>query len=165
MFGRMLSYQRSSVTRARGFTLVELLVSVGIFSFLLMSLYGIMQTGTAVYFADTALLQLQQNARNGMGRIIREVRESRASAVMFIDQHSDRIFFSTPTQSHVMFYRDGNNLVREYSGQTVIVATDIVHLRFTKAGTQLTVDIGAGKTVYNRPIAFSLVETVKLRNE
>ena len=157
---------RSGMKSRKGFTLVELMVSSSIFVFLIMVLYGIIQAGTSVYFVDSTFLDLQQQARNAMDRIVREARESKSSTVIVVDADSDKFAFSTPSEGGVLYYRDGNNLIREYPpGTATIVATDITHLKFLKVGVQLMITLQAQKTAYNRTFTFPLSEDVKLRNE
>ncbi|MBF0122794.1 MAG: hypothetical protein HQL21_05240 [Candidatus Omnitrophica bacterium] len=158
---------RSGINTRGGYTLPELLVSVSIFTLLIFGLSGIMQTGTAVYFQDSTLLDLQQQARNGMDRIVREVRQSNSSAITVIDAQSDRIQFSTPTKANIQIYRNGNLLVREYPLGTApqTLATDITYLKFTKSGVQLFLDIRAERTAYQKTFSFPLREEIKLRNE
>ena len=85
----------------KGFTLVELMVSITIFVVLVMALYGILRTGMSVYLTDGMLLDLQQEARNGMDRIVREVRQSKASSIMVGNADSDVLVFSTPSTESV----------------------------------------------------------------
>jgi prepilin-type N-terminal cleavage/methylation domain-containing protein len=150
-----------------GYTLVELMISLGVFTVLMLSIFGFIQTGTAVYFQDSTLLELQQKARNGMDRMVREIRQSKASSVTVIDANSDMIIFSTPTKANIAIYRQGTNLVREYpSGSTPnVLATNITYLKFTKTGVQLVLNIRAEKTAYQRTFSFPLHENIKLRNE
>jgi prepilin-type N-terminal cleavage/methylation domain-containing protein len=142
----------------KGLTLVEMLVGSAIFSFLVLVLFGMVQTGTAAYIAE--------QARNGMERMVREIRQSRASSVTVNDAHSDTVSFSTPTRTNVRYYRSGTNLVREYPLGTVkIIAINIGHLKFVKTGSQMTINIQAQTTMYSRTFSFVLFENVKLRNE
>lgn len=150
----------------KGLTLVEMLVGSAIFSFLVLVLFGMVQTGTSAYIADSTRLGLQEQARNGMDRMVREIRQSRASSVTVNDAHSDTVNFSTPTRTNVRYYRSGTNLVREYPLGTVkIIAINIGHLKFVKTGSQMTINIQAQTTMYGRTFSFVLFENVKLRNE
>lgn len=150
----------------KGFTLVETLISALLMSFILLGVYGVLQTGNTITTNDNALADVQQQARNAMDRIVREVREASTQTITNVDASSDRISFNTPNETGIQYYRSGTSLVREYpSGTTRNVATNIAYLRFTLSGTLLTVSIRADKALFNKTISFPLVEKVRLRNE
>jgi len=135
---------------------------------MLMALYGILSTGTSVYLSDSSMLQLQQQARTGMHRIVTEARESSDSTIAIIDADSDVLTITTPSETGVVFRRSGNNLIRTNTavGSTErVLATDIGHLKFTKTGAKLTIALEARSTVYGRNVSFPLTENVRLRNE
>jgi len=150
----------------QGFTLVEMLVGVMIFVVIATLLYGVVKTGTTVYFTDGIRLDLQQQARNAMDRIVREARESNASSIVAVDATSDKLIFSTPDESNIAYYRSGTTLVREYpSGVFLTLASDIGYLKFVKSGAELTISLKAQRTAYQQTVSFPLVEKIKLRNE
>jgi prepilin-type N-terminal cleavage/methylation domain-containing protein len=149
-----------------GFTLVEAMVSVSIFSLMMLALTGILGTGSKVYQVDSSYLQLHQQARQAMDRMVREIRESRASAVSMGVDISDRLTFSTDSASSIQYYLDGNKLVREYpAGNIQVVAVNIGRLKFFKTGAQLTIELQAEMTYAKETLSFPFVETVRLRNE
>ena len=149
----------------KGYTLVEVAMSVLLLSFILLGVYGVLATGNALTVNDNALLEMQQQARNGMDRIVREVRASSARTITVIDANSDRITFTTPGATGVQYYRSGTNLVREYpSGTTVNVANSIAYLKFTVSASLLNISLRADKTTYGKTVSFSLVENVRFRN-
>ncbi len=149
-----------------GYTLVEILLSLGILSFLLLCAYGVLETGNSVTVQDNALVTAQQQARNAMDRIVREVRGSSTAAITVINADSDRITFTIPTATGVMYYLSGANLVREYpSGTTVKVANSIGRLKFTVSGSLLQVDLRADVSTFGRTVSFPLKQKVRLRNE
>jgi type II secretory pathway pseudopilin PulG len=149
-----------------GYTLVEALISMALLSFILLGVYGVLATGNTIIINDNAILEVQQQARNGMDRIVREVRESSSQTIAVLAVDSDRITFTTPNEVGIQYYRSGTNLVREYpSGTARNVANGLARLKFTLSGTLLTINIRADKTLYGRTVSFPLVENVRLRNE
>lgn len=151
---------------SNGYTLVEALVSIALLSFILLGVYGVLQTGNAVTTNDNALLEMQQQARNAMDRIVRDVRASSTQTITVVDADSDKISFTTPNATGIQYYRSGTDLVREYpSGTTQNVASSIAHLKFTLSGALLNINLRADKPIYGKTIPFSLVENVRLRNE
>ncbi len=149
-----------------GYTLVEILLSLAILSFLLLCAYGVLQTGNAVTVKDNALMTAQQQARNALDRIVREGRGSSTTAITVINADSDKITFTIPAATGVMYYLSGTNLVREYpAGTTVNVANSIGRLKFTVSGSLLQVDLRADVSTFGQNVSFPLVEKVRLRNE
>ncbi len=152
--------------KRNGFTLVEVMVSAGLFSVILLVAYGVLQAGNTIYTRDSVYLDMQQQARNGMDRIIREAREAQIQTITVVNTNSDRISITTPNEVGIQYYLSGTNLIREYpSGTTKIVASNIPYLKFTLSGVLLQISIRADKTYGSQTISFSLVEKVRLRNE
>ena len=152
-------------TNSKGYTVVEAAISVLLLSFILLGVYGVLETGNAVTVNDNALLEMQQQARNTMDRIVREVRASSSRTITVVDANSDRITFTTPAAAGIQYYRSGTNLVREYpSGTLVKVANSIAYLKFTVSASLLSISVRADKTMYGRTTSFFLVENVRFRN-
>ena len=150
----------------KGYTLVEALISVLILSFILLGVYGVLHTGNTIITNDNALLEMQQQARNAMDRIVREVRESSTQTITVIDADSDNISFTTPNETGIQYYRSGTNLVREYPpGTAKNVASNIAYLKFTLVGALLKISLRADKRIYTKTVSFPLTENVRLRNE
>ena len=150
----------------KGYTLVEALISVLILAFILLGVYGVLQTGNTIITNDNALLEVQQQGRNAMDRMVREVRASSSEAITVINANSDKITFTTPNETGIKYYLNGANLAREYPAGTVVnVANSIGYLKFTVAGSLLTINVRADKALFGKTVSFSLVENVRLRNE
>ena len=130
-------------------------------------LYGVLGTGVSIYMSDTALLDLQQEARNGMERMTRELRESNQSVYTNGYAGNGRVIFSTPNEASVQYYLNNNQLMREYPLATTAkpVAQNITSLQFAKSGTLMTVSLQAQKSIYHKTLTFSLAQKVRLRNE
>ncbi len=150
----------------QGFTFAELLVTTLLFTFIVAGFYSVLGVGRTTYFMDSNYLDLQQSNRNGMDRLVREVRQARTSGVSFttLAANSEKVTFSTPSKSGIAYYRSGTNLIREYpSGTTQVVATNINYLDFELSGSLLKIDMRAEK-IFFRTLSFPLVEYVRLRN-
>ena len=157
----------------RGFTLVELLVSVIIVSFLMMGIFMILNIGNMTYNSDLGLLDLQQQARQAMHGMSRELRQSRDSEISIISD--SQIIFSIPPQDYgsgwigpISYYLDTleNQIIREYpAGTERIVANDVNGLIFSLNNNLLDIQLTCTKTVLQRDLAFSLNSQVRLRNE
>ena len=154
--------------KIQGYTLVEIIVTMAILSFILLGVYGVLQTGNTVFIKDTALLDMQQQTRNAIDRIVREVRQASSEIIStnINGTTNDRITFTIPTAAGIKYYLTGTDLIREYpAGTTKKLASNIGLLKFTVAGSLLQIQARADKTIYAQVISFPLTERVRLRNE
>ena len=168
----------------RGFFLVEALISVAIFMFFGLVLFGVFYEGNIICRTNTVLLAAQQQARNAADYIVRELRESKSSTPLTTaDADRDTLAFLTPneTTSPGIQYalqdvvKNGvvveTNLVRTYASDPLLptrtVARNIVRLKFTKdnVNKKITINITARQTIGTRNYDYLLSENVRLRNE
>ena len=149
-------------TNFKGYTLVEALISVLILAFILLGVYGVLATGNTIITNDNALLEMQQQARNAMDRM---VRETRGASTQTISGGGSQITFTTPAAVGIVYSLSGTTLQRTYAGSTVNVANSIAYLNFALSGMLLTISVRADKALFGKTVSFSLVENVRLRNE
>ncbi len=103
----------------RGFTLFEIIVVLGIFTFITLGLYGILSAGRRTWMTAEALVSAQEAARNSLDRITRQLHHSSASHVtvsntLFGDA-VDAVSFDTPIDA------DGDGHLDMFSGTSVII--------------------------------------------
>lgn len=149
----------------KGYTLVEALVSIFILSFILIGVYGVLLTGNSVTNSDNVLLELQQQARNAMTRIVKDVRASSSQTITVISANSDKITFTTPTKANAQYYLTGTNLMYAGGAGASIVSINIARLKFTLSSQLLKIDLRADKTIYGKTFSYYLTQEVRLRNE
>lgn len=150
----------------KGFTFVEFLITVVLFSMISAGVAQIFTLGNSVYSVEMTLADLQSHARNAMDRMVREIRASSSVTVTVINSDSDRITFTTPAATDIKYYRSNNLLVREYpAGTTKNIASNVARLKFTLTGSILKIDLRADQTTLGRPLTYSLSQKVRLRNE
>ena len=146
----------------KGLTLVELLVALAILTLVVGGIFCMTNMGYFTYSSESTLMDLMQQARNGMDRMVREIRASSAVTL----PTSDKVIFTTPTASGVQYYRSGTQLIREYpSGTTHAIANNIALLNFTLNGSLLQIQVRADKTISSKTYSYSFMEKVHLRNE
>ncbi|MEI6437771.1 MAG: prepilin-type N-terminal cleavage/methylation domain-containing protein [Candidatus Omnitrophota bacterium] len=153
---------------ARGYTLLEILFTVAIFSVVILGVYGVLLTGDIVFNKDMTLLEMESQSRNAIDRIVREVRQASSQVITanYNGTTNDKILFTTPSYAGVQYYLSGTALVREYPAGTVVkLASNINLLKFTLVGSLLTIQTQASQTLYNSAVTFPLIEKVRLRNE
>jgi prepilin-type N-terminal cleavage/methylation domain-containing protein len=172
----------------RGFTLVEILVSVVILAFLFAAIYGVLNIGNIIFKDDMTLVQLQQQARQAMDGMIREIRQAKRETgrPITITLDGSEIEFYIPSFSNpISYYRDVNDVnndgiidqvIREYPPQIYkILANDITALNFSNPGYVVGIQLAAKLAARGRELCFpvpycndtskTLKEKVRLRNE
>lgn len=152
----------------KGYTLMEMLVSVLLLSIILAGVYGVMITGNNIFNRDIAILDMEQQTRNAIDRIIREVRQASSQTITtnYNSTTNDKIVFTIPTAVGIQYYLTGSDLMREYpNGTTKKVASNINLLKFTLTGSLLQIQVRASQTVSSSTTSFPLIEKVRLRNE
>lgn len=178
----------------KGFTLVEILVSAVILSFIIAGLFAIFSVANISWYTDMGLLGLQQQARQAMYRMVREIRQG-SPLRKTIDDGKITFYippavYGDPWVESISYYRDVNDtnndgvvnqIIREYPpGTKKILANDIDSLSFCcwdgvdccnpiledcSNLPVLQIQLRATRTVRQRPLVFSLTEKVRLRND
>ena len=166
-----------------GFTLIEVLVAVLIFSIIVLSVFAVFNAGGLNLQLGEGWLQIQQQARQGMERMVKGLREARNVAIVD-NGDNDIAQFDNFAENGVQYLRDPLNntalILRNASGD-VRLANNVNSLNFcwwhdnspnpsTCDNNRLSSDIlqiqvGVSKTVMQRNIAFTWTEKVRLRNE
>ncbi|MEI6437355.1 MAG: prepilin-type N-terminal cleavage/methylation domain-containing protein [Candidatus Omnitrophota bacterium] len=150
----------------RGYTLIEAIMTAAISSVLLGALLMVMKVSDTTYKTESRMLYLEQQARNGMDRMVSQLRASKASTVVKTQDGNDMIVFATSTAAGASFYVDNGRLVRGGSyGVKTPISSDISRLKFIKSGARLRVEITATAAHDKGKLSFPLVEVVRLRNE
>ncbi len=171
-----------------GFTLVEILVSVLILGLLFAGIYAVLNVGNIIFREDMTLVELQQQVRQAMDGMIREIRQAKRETDRLITIPSDgsEIEFYIPSFSNpISYYRDVNDVnndgiidqvIREHPPQIYkILANDITALSFSITGDVVEIQLAAKLAARGRELCFpilycndtskTLKEKVKLRNE
>jgi len=71
-----MGIKRKNKLQKKGFTLVEILVSVLIFSFMATGFFLILSTGQSTWYTTDVAVRLQQSLRQSMQRVTKELHES-----------------------------------------------------------------------------------------
>lgn len=170
-----------------GFTLIEILVTVLIMLFIAIGIYGVSNVGERTYSTDMGLLELQQQARQSMNGMVRELRQNDSSDII-ISNGGEKIVFRIPrniSSSTIQYYQDieyekvGAQIIRRHAGTNSTLASDINSLNFCcwYGGTCgddcsnaniLQVQLNAQKIVNRKTVVFpsngTVTEKVRLRN-
>ena len=151
----------------RGFTLLETLITVVIFAFLVGGITQVLNVGNLTFPIDIGQMELQQQSRLAMQWMTRELRQaSRVDSPVPVNADSDQVSFDSGGNSGIIYYLNASKqIIREFpSGSRKILANNITRLKFTLANSLLKIEVGAAQTIMNKALIFSLKEQVKLRN-
>ena len=153
----------------KSFTLVEILVSVSIFTFLIAAVYTTFLVGNRSWATSSAKVALQREIRWALFGMTKELREAKD---IFItnDMTSTKLTFRRPAVGQVSFTfnsigNDANKIIREDESKKRVLARDISSLAFTYLTTDaIIVEITATKKpVFGPEIKLQLKEKVVIR--
>jgi len=155
----------------KGFTLLEILVTVLIFTFIVGGMYGVLNLTKTNYDTNLVSLNLQRQARQGMSRLIREIRQAYFPSILDKNETRTSITFNTTVAGNITYSLVSGQLKRTSSIDTTgkIIANDITGLSFPAiVGNIQKITLRASKTFRslgkNRTLTFSLTEQVGVRN-
>lgn len=152
----------------RGFTLAEVLVTFLILGLMTGAIFMVLNAGDIAFDVDMGMLEIEQQARQALDALARELRQGQDVVITVVNQDSDRLVFNTASDSGISYYRDlsSSQLVREYpAGTAKVLANNIARFKCALTGNMLEIQIRADKTVRQKPIQFSLAQNLRLRNE
>ena len=120
------------------------MVSAAIISVLAGMLFSVFSSGSAAYYSDMGYLDAQQQLRQAMDVITREIRQSKAEDAIISDA-GGRVEFTIPVDlsmyppaysRSISYYRDTDNrLIREHpAGAQKVVAHNVTELSFACCG-------------------------------
>ncbi len=165
------------IKHQKSFTLIEILVVIVIFAFIIGGLFAILNVANISWHSSMGLVELQQSVRQAIDGMTREIRQLKRETGRDITVGSGSITFYIPEYSDPIRYRlENNQIIREYpAGTTKILANGITSLTFCCWVASCTSDcstsgilqivVQADKTVWGKTLSFALTEKVRLRNE
>ncbi|MFH1771595.1 MAG: hypothetical protein ABH872_02155 [Candidatus Omnitrophota bacterium] len=163
-----------SKANKKGLSFVEIIVSVVIITFLVMSVMMSFNVGNNAWHTEMALLDLQQGTRLALDGMSREIRQGENVNVAGANSMISFNMEGTSKTIHYYLWID-NKIYRDLANQSCIVtwdgnlcktlANDISVLTFDKTGDAVKIVVESVKTSRGRTYNFSLAEIVKLRND
>jgi prepilin-type N-terminal cleavage/methylation domain-containing protein len=153
----------------KGYTLVEVFISIAILSLIVGAVYVVLNFGTVSWHSEVGLLVVHQQARQAIDGMSREIRQSKESDIT-INVAGDRIDFFIPDSTNsISYYISSGQIVREHPIGTQRVLLDgVTSLDFSPnpfSGDTVQIDITATRVVFGRSLSVSLTQKVRLRNE
>jgi len=178
----ILDHGRNSF--CRGFSLVESLVTMLIFSVIVAGIYATALAGDSSWQANKVRIELQQELRKGMEWMIYDLRQSGDSSITNVpadDNWYTTITFRTPagvtagslswnlsTVQFALGGADSNQLQRIDGAGTKVIAQDIQSLQFRRqAATPNILEVAMTaqqNTIKGTPVDHQLNFEIQLRN-
>lgn len=125
------------LSNREGFTLVEVLLVLTIFSTILTSMFKFYFWGTKILIANNQKIEILQHARIALNRMSRELRQAKE---IYIPQgNSSEIKFINLKEEEIKFYLSGNQLLR--SGGNNPIANYVQSIVFTYSGSERAIKI------------------------
>lgn len=174
--------------KIKGFSLIEILFAVSIFSILILAAYAVLDTTRSAWFVGEVSGDLRQNILRSFMRMETELKETSPGQVNLAIGNSNSTFtFKVPQDrdldgtnldsegniewSDNITYAldlDSNQIKRVASGTSVVIANNIVALQFSRpvvSSARLQIDITARKNTLNkRDIQEAGQIIIKMRN-
>ncbi len=156
----------------KGFTLIEVLVSVLLLTFIVGALIAVFNMGRDVYDSNEGMMDMQRVVRQSIGGMIRELRQSRIADIT-IGGGGSTISFIVPisvdpltNSSSIQYYVDADNqLVREHPAGTLqVLAINVDSVSFTLNGNILDVAVQATIDLKQQDLTFTIHERISLRS-
>jgi prepilin-type N-terminal cleavage/methylation domain-containing protein len=171
----------------KGFTLVEILIAVVIFLFLILGLFAVMEVGRGAWFTGDVVVALRQEIIKAVMTMEKELRETRPAQISLTSGNSSPLLtFRIPQDNN----NDGtildafgniewsgdityalnadNQITRTASGVTAVIANNMINLQFTRPTSPvniLQIDITARKaSVLGRVFRDTGQIMIKMRN-
>ncbi len=153
-----------------GFTLVELMVSLGIFTILVAVVYTVLLIGDSTTRTGLINIELSQNARLGIDRMLKELHNARRSTISIPDD--SYITFQVPGNSNIIQYSlgglNGRQLIRTEAGTGTVLCNNVQSVQFIPSpfsGSVISITLQTQKTsLSQRNLTTALNVRVKARN-
>lgn len=137
--------------KTKGLTLIEIIIVVALFSILLAAVFTALATARTSWKSGGSQLSVQQEARRGLGSMVRELRQARLSTIAGVPANGTAyasITFqipqtisesSTTWSTNIQYSLGGLNssqLIRTQDGNQRVLANNISGLSFSRAASK-----------------------------
>jgi len=169
--------------KSHGFTLMEMLITIMLFSFIMAGVYAVTAAGENSWQVNQVKIELQQEMRKAMDNMIHELRQAGDSSIVNVPADNTwytTVTFRTPAgvssgsinwnADTIQFVRGGanNEYLQRVSSSTKTICQDMQSLQFRRQSTSpdiLEVAMQAQKnTVKGAVVNYDLNFSIQLRN-
>lgn len=176
-------FKRNSI----GMTLIEIIITISIFSVILIAIFSALATARTSWKSGESQISAQQEARKGLNKMIRELRQARVSTITGVPADGNNyssITFQMPTaisisgttwSSNIQYLIGGLNssqLLRAKDGTQTVLANNISTVSFsrnTSTPDMIRISVTVQKNTFPGlsiiQSDISLSSEVKLRND
>lgn len=144
----------------KGLSLIELMITLLVFSVVLGAIYGVMTMGRSSYQTGDIQIAVQQEARKAMNKITTELRE--ASSVNLSNEYPFTIW------GQKIKYKVTDNQLQKVvqGGSTTVLANNVASIQFTLYGGDIVyISVSTQKNTFlGRSLSANLTSQVTLRN-
>jgi hypothetical protein len=173
----------------RGFSLVEILITVLLFTLVFMATFAVLTAGKNSWYVGDVEVEINQEMRKGLLVMNRQLRQSRSSVITGVlpnGSYYSSITFKVPEDTdndgdvidalgNMEWSNDityslnaSNQIIRTFSGNTTILANSISNLQFRRpAGNPDVVQIyltAQKATVLGRTLTSDIMSSIRMRN-
>ncbi len=164
-----------SSKETNGFTLVELMLVVFIFSIILGVVFVVLSMSSRSWQSGNVQVEVQQETRKGMYSMLKELRQSSLARItVTADMVTFRIPQNVDNSGNITWGEDivyslgglnGEQLLRTQDEESRVLANNVQSLQFSASGKEITITLVAEKeSVPQRTITATLSSQVTLRN-
>lgn len=153
----------------RGFTVIELMTAMCIFAVLIVAIYSILLIGDSTTRTGLTYIELSQDSRLGIDRMIRELRSARRSTINIPD--GSYITFQVPgsdTLQYSLAGIGGRQLIRTEGETTTVLCNNVQDIQFSPSpfsGSTIFITLETQKTsLSGRNLTRTSDISVKVRN-
>ncbi len=158
------------IRQKRAYTLIEVLVSIAIFSFILMALYQMFAVGNRSWANYNEKVALQREIRWSMYAVVKELREAKN---IFVTDDSEKVKIAFKKDNlgsfAFVFMKTGqqrNKLFFERPNQKRVLSSSVTNLKVDQISKHLIeIEItGMKQPLFSKLITFKLKQRILLRN-
>ena len=156
--------------KKKGFTLIELMISLGFFTLLIIAIYAVLTMGDSTMKTGLTSIEVSQNARVGTGYMVKELYGAQVATVSISDGNS--VTFQVPGNSNTIQYSlgglGGKQLIRTEAGATKVLCNNVKTVQFSPSpfsGRTVSISLEIEKTsLSQRTLTKTLNVSAKVRN-
>ena len=159
-----------NIQRKKGFTLIEMIVTVSIFTMMTGALYTIFLVGNKSWTTFSTNVILQHDVREGLFAMTKELRRARDILIIKEESGTKINFLRWPvglvSYSWSSEGVDANKIVRTNNGNVRVLADNISALSLESLPNAVVIDMTASQILASGPTSqFQLKEKVALRSK
>ncbi len=155
------------LTSNNGFSLLEMMVSIGIFSIISAGIFSVFYVGNISWSLQDANVNVQSQARRTVSKLSRDLR---IASGLTITQDADNVDVSFSKSGSAITYAwttdagsTRHQIVRAVDGVSIVTAQNITALSLTETATDIKINVTASDVARGKTLEYTLVGNVAKR--